>query len=429
MKRLLEGIRSMAVGAGEVALSLACVLVFFLLFMGILGVSFPQGTGLQDLLQFEEQMSGEAVSGLQIDFGVDQPQGPLAFVARLSEVSRKVKDKKPGAIAWADARQGADLRDRHAVQTFDRSGATISFGEGNRIRMLENSLVIVRRLEKARDQNQRRASLVILGGEMTAEINRSQDGSLDLDIVSAEAVATIRSADEERTNFRVRTNEDESTTYDVLLGSASVTANGKTVQIPQDYSVTVVPGEGPQAAVPLPRASVSRAPGDGTAVVYAGVPPEVDFRWEPGLGASQWQLQIARDEQFESVVFDELLEAPDFTHGNLPDGELFWRVRSRMGYARGPMSETRTLKLVEDVTPPALTVEVALSADGRVAVISGSTDVDAEVFVAKRQVDIDSDGSFSVEVELQRGLNRIVVEAFDTVGNVAYRTEQVTARF
>jgi hypothetical protein len=44
-------------------------------------------------------------------------------------------------------------------------------------------------------------------------------------------------------------------------------------------------------------------------------------------------------------------------------------------------------------------------------------------------VPVDENGRFEASVELQRGINLLVVEAVDAAGNVAYASQMVTGKF
>ena len=59
----------------------------------------------------------------------------------------------------------------------------------------------------------------------------------------------------------------------------------------------------------------------------------------------------------------------------------------------------------------------------------GVTEPGARLFVDGRSSVAAADGSFEVAVELQRGVNVVVVEAVDVAGNVSYRSELVNAKY
>jgi len=60
---------------------------------------------------------------------------------------------------------------------------------------------------------------------------------------------------------------------------------------------------------------------------------------------------------------------------------------------------------------------------------SGHTEAGARVFINGKEVPTNPEGEFRQTVELERGINIIVVEAVDAVGNVSYRSSTVHGKF
>ncbi len=120
----------------------------------------------------------------------------------------------------------------------------------------------------------------------------------------------------------------------------------------------------------------------------------------------------------------------DFSHGNLKEGEYYWRVSRLSGWAEGGFSETRMVRVVKDQAPPMLRVQLPGGVVQRARVtLKGVTEPGSRVFVQGERVTIDSAGAFEHGVPLKRGTNVIVVEAVDAAGNVAYQSDYVTGRF
>ena len=97
MKRFLKYIASRG---AELVLSLALVLLFFLSFMGLLGLTFPEGTSLKALMLGDADPLGTGGTGdlnLVASYGANTR---IPFIARLTQTERTVKDKPANAIAW-----------------------------------------------------------------------------------------------------------------------------------------------------------------------------------------------------------------------------------------------------------------------------------------------------------------------------------------
>ena len=56
------------------------------------------------------------------------------------------------------------------------------------------------------------------------------------------------------------------------------------------------------------------------------LPPSILVRWQGKPGVNRYRLQLATDERFEDVVFDQAVEGRQYVVKDLPPGNYFWRV-------------------------------------------------------------------------------------------------------
>src|SRR5215207_701797 len=56
------------------------------------------------------------------------------------------------------------------------------------------------------------------------------------------------------------------------------------------------------------------------------LPPSILVRWQGRPGINRYRLQLATDEKFEDVVFDQAVEGRQYVVKGLPPGNYFWRV-------------------------------------------------------------------------------------------------------
>jgi hypothetical protein len=56
------------------------------------------------------------------------------------------------------------------------------------------------------------------------------------------------------------------------------------------------------------------------------LPPSILVRWEGRPGVNRYRLQLATDEKFEDIVFDQAVEGHQYVVKGLPPGNYFWRV-------------------------------------------------------------------------------------------------------
>ena len=91
----------------EAAFSLVLALLCFVAILAILGLSFPKGMGLRDvILPGDVATTGDGLAAREVDIG----DAVLADVAVLSGKTRKVKNKAADAIAWGSREQKGQSR-------------------------------------------------------------------------------------------------------------------------------------------------------------------------------------------------------------------------------------------------------------------------------------------------------------------------------
>ncbi len=202
---------------GELAAALAIVAFFFAIFVGIYSISFPDATGLGGFLRDTGPGSGG-----ELNFEMDGQPEDASFTALLSSVHHTVKVKAAEGIVWSNAEPGAQLYDRHAVQSYARSGATISFGKGGRLRLGENSLVVIRENRRAARSHRRTSTIVLLDGALHGELSPTSDERLTLDIAGATSTLRVDSDSDRMTEFKVTANPDDFSNLEVYNGNASL---------------------------------------------------------------------------------------------------------------------------------------------------------------------------------------------------------------
>ena len=423
-------IRDLVARGGEAMLAVVLALGFFLCFMGLLSFVFPTGTSLADLMR-SEGLLGDGPAGAGSLLDLEHPGGGVeSAVAVLSSVRRQVKDRPADAVAWSEARPGRRLGSHHAVQTAERSQATIRFGESSEMILDENSLVIVKGSDLVPSENRRRASLIVLGGTLRARVAAGGTETLTLEVEAGTAAVHLRTdaPPGKAADFTVQVNDDRSSTFSVFAGGARVVSGRGTTAIAPNQSVTI----GPQGLIGpvllLPPAPEPIAPPPGSSQLYPSSRARVAFRWSAPEGADGWRLAVARDLGFRDLVADERVAEPAFTLGNLRAGRYYWRVRSVRGELEGPDGPIRDFTLHQDRRPPALTVNFPAGvAHRREIVLSGMTEPGTRVFVGDEEVRVDAAGRFTHTLKLKRGVNIVVVQAQDDIGNITYRSGVVNA--
>jgi len=420
----------------ELLVSLLLVVVFFGIFLFMLNYLFPIGAGLKHKDKSEQwneslNMMERTVTDLLMMRGNQDVQNGGPVTAKLTSVTNTVKTKRSGQIVWRGIDTGASLYDGDGVQTAKRSKAVITFNDKNFLRMGENSLVIIRRLERDAILPQNQSVIVMAEGEVWGRIEQTGSERAYLEVSTPSADTRIRSqAGAGEAEFKISINEDQSSTISVFKGQVEVSAKGKSLIIAENQQASIIMGAAPSTPERLLGRVVLDGPSSGSSFAYRDLPPKVQFAWQPVDGVDTYQFMLARDPEFRQLVLETAVKGTRFQHGNLARGGYYWRVRAQQKLLEGALSETRALTLVQDAVPPTLRVNFppAVTREER-QTVSGFTEPGARVFLDGRSVVAGTNGAFSMQLNLKRGLNVVVVESVDAAGNVAYRSKTIHGKF
>ncbi len=423
----------------EVTLAIFLVVFFFSIFLGLLNAVFPTGGSLRQLVAGGTLLPSRTVKDrmehrvLLAAGDVDlQGERGVPITAVLTEKRHEVKGKRATEIAWRPVRVGMPLYDRDAIQSFKGASAEIRFDDDNSMEIGENTLIIIKRIEKDPLQRVKRSFMVMVDGELRGRIQGSSEESIDIQLALPTGIARIRSAEpsEEAAEFKVTIDSDSSSTLSVYKGTAELATGEEIFRIEANQGITARPdgiADGPQL---LPDAPELQTPVSGEVFSYQKIPPRVRFAWATHPPLDTYRVIIARDPAFEKIIFDSRLEQRHLIHGNLKEGTYYWRASAFRGVLESDFSETRSFRIIRDEQAPSLRVEFpsGTTHQDRVRLV-GAADPGASVFVGNDRVKIHEDGKFEHEVRLQPGINVIVVEAWDQVGNVVYESRRVNRKY
>ncbi|HEV7892985.1 MAG TPA: PQQ-binding-like beta-propeller repeat protein [Pyrinomonadaceae bacterium] len=110
-----------------------------------------------------------------------------------------------------------------------------------------------------------------------------------------------------------------------LLTNATHAVNAQKRNAPQKKSGAQK--KTPEAAKPdAPKTQVTTTQADGQTPAAHQLEPSILVRWQGRPGINRYRLQLATDEKFEDVVFDQAVEGRQYVVKGLPPGNYFWRV-------------------------------------------------------------------------------------------------------
>ena len=418
----------------ESVLTILLVLSFFSIFLYLLNALFPTGVSLKSLMDQRNAQgySTRTTPGSQaIEHGEVVTSSWQELAAIVTRTRNSVKSKRAEAIVWMSADVGKHLFDRDAVQTLDRSAADITFDEHSILNMGENSLLIIKKQIQDPLFREKRSFMVLVDGDLRGRINGSNPNSVHLEIGTPAATINTKggAATKKELDFKISVNPDKSSTIAVYSGSAEVAANGKKVIVKENQATVVAMGQVPLKPRTIPTVVTLRVPSKGRTYPYRDLPPHIRFHWKDQAAATGYHFLLARDPEFREIVTEDTFEGNKFKHGNLVEGTYYWKVSARNDSIEGFFSEVRQFRVLRDNTPPSLDVRFPPNTVyGGEFLMEGKTEPNATVYIGGRRVDISSTGTFTHPLDLLPGMNVIVVEAFDTVNNVAYCSKRVVSK-
>jgi hypothetical protein len=418
----------------ELAIVVLIILLFFSIVLGIIKFFFPAGMSIKDLTNpLSQSVSSTRPSELTISQGegLEAAAAP-PISAKISSMDNKVNVKPAGDIAWATARLDMPLYNRDAIQTYKRARARVEFDPENHLEIGENSLVVFQSMERDLFLPKARTFRVMVEGELRGRLSRSGAGSANLEVAlpGTHLQMTPGQGQGGDVEFRLTVNPDKSSTLSVHRGNAQLLVGGESVSLEGNHGLTIGADGQPQSIVSLPSPPQPKLPAEGSAAYYRDLPPRVTFSWQPAETAEGYRLTIARDPAFRQLVVDEQLTGSSFRHGNLKGGTYYWRVQSTKGTMEGAPSESRALQVVQDHTPPALTVQKPPKVVRRPTItLRGKTEPGTRIYIEGTPVQVNKDGSFRHRVYVKPGASLIVIEAVDAAGNVAYATNLVNGKY
>ncbi len=435
----MKWFKSLLASGIEIIITMLLVLTFFSVFLALLNSLFPSGTSLRELMNREgmNARSAPAETALTEVLRSQEARGPsqtktVKTAAVLTKINNTVKNKRVDAIAWEPAQADMALYDRDAVQTMQRSSAILNFDERSYLQMGANSLVIIKSLEQDLSSGNKRSFLLMVEGELRGKLAGSAQGPVHMEIMTPSAMTRIetRNLPDDKAEFKITINPDESSTISVFQGVAKVIAQGKEVQVESNMAVTVSQNAAPSLPSPLPPPVELLSPADSARFVYRDLSPEILFTWKAIQGVTDYHFVLARDPLFQNIMVDERLSRVRFSHGSLKQGAYFWRVSALKNKLESPVPAPGRFDVVQKRNPPVLSITFPpMTVNQQHWVLTGTAEPGARVFVNGKQVQTDEAGEFKHTIEIERGINIIIVEAVDAARNVTYRSQMVQGKF
>ena len=384
------------------------------------GYEPPQPPSMQtDISPSDELPAPQLVGDAPLELG--------DAVASLQGFNRTVKTRRAQDLAWDDAQDKMLLYDNDAIRTFDRSSATIAFGQTDIVEVDQNALVVLKPRRSVGEEEE--FALALLSPDFLEGL-ASKSESEQRKAIAAEAetrqVRVRRSRESTgKSRIALKSLPDKSTAVTSLSGTRTLVGPSGSEVVLNEKMVTTISREG-QVAQPrtLPGAPLLAAPEDGARFSSTHKEPQVEMTWKPVRNAENYRVIVAHDQKFRKIFADETVRGTSFLARNVGSGTYYWRVRAqdRDGFT-GTYSRVRSFQSLNDKTPPKLTIlfppDMFQSPGGQVE-MKGKTERSARVKVNGEGVAVGADGVFTHLLTLKEGANLVTIEASDAAGNFEY---------
>ena len=212
---------------------------------------------------------------------------------------------------------GLMLHSGDEIHTSADGNVTVEFGDGSRLLVQANSLLIMDTLSAYGDTHMVDTRLRLQQGRVDSLVTIRQSPRTRYQILTPAASSAVRG-----THYRLGMDAaDVTARVEVLEGAVELRGARKARTVTSGFGALTETGKPPAAPLPL---LASPVVADLPPVVTRS-PVQLSF---PALkGAAAYRAQIAPTEQFESLLFDAVSVPPAVRGPDLPDGDYVVRIR------------------------------------------------------------------------------------------------------
>jgi hypothetical protein len=278
---------------------------------------------------------------------------PQKMVATLAKAQNSVKCKRSISVAWEKGRAGMPLYPQDALQTLSNASALIEFDTENRTLLGENSLIIIKQLEKDLIFNEKRAFVLLVEGALRTQLSPSRINATYLNLETPQAMLRMHAMDG-MTDARVVAGPDNTSTLSVYRGAVEISTRTERRTVHANQAIRI-PLEKPlEALVSLPPAVKELSPEDMSQRFFTHRSETISFSWEQQIQATGYHFMLARDSNFKDLVVDNTTRKNHLDWSHLLPGTYYWRVSMLADDIEGYFSSTHRLHLHRQTPPPRL---------------------------------------------------------------------------
>ena len=198
-----------------------------------------------------------------------------------------------------------------------KGSITLLFADGTEMTLSDNVIISFDHLTQYGKTGMVDSRVRINQGKMEIRAEKQQGAGSRLDIASASAVTSVRG-----TVFRVGIDAEDpnASLVEVVEGEVAVEQEGQSVSVPQGFGLKIEKGKPITTPVKLlPAVNMVNLPKIVTN-------PEFELRWSHLNNSKQYQVQLATDKLFSSLIWQQLVSNNHASLPELDDNHYFVRV-------------------------------------------------------------------------------------------------------
>jgi len=203
------------------------------------------------------------------------------------------------------------------LTTDANASLTLQFADGSRVLMQSQSELDLDRLSAYGRTGMVDTRLRLQRGRVSSDVTPLSGTAAHFSIETPGAISSVRG-----THFRVAADGDtQSSQTEVTKGRVDVAGAKRHVMVNTGRGVAVADGQHPGQIHPLLAAPELHCPQQPVSHL------PYNLTWKPLDGAQRYRVQVAPNARFEALLEDRVLDAPQLSLPDLPDGEHALRVR------------------------------------------------------------------------------------------------------
>lgn len=270
---------------------------------------WPEVQKLNNVNNAQAMQPGSRLS-IPIAWLKQQPK-PAHIISSHGDVTL-IKNGKSHSVTPPTAINSGD-----ALQSGADGSATIEFADGSLLILQPSSEIEMDNLGSFDASGMVDTSIRLKKGRVENRVAPQKPDSR-YRIITPAAVAAVRG-----TEFRVGGDDGgKLMRNEVLGGKIAVTGSGVTREVPLGYGTIAESGKPPAIPQPLPAAP------DLSSLTKRGSQSSISFDWPVVANAVRYRAQLASDEQFTTVLRDELLETTELIWLDLIPADYILRLRA-----------------------------------------------------------------------------------------------------